>query len=248
MKLAFILPLVPALLAQSFEVASVKPHQGPLTFRSGPLSVSSPLIRLEGYTVYGLVLDGWHLRDFQLKFAPGIRPEDVADTMYDVAAKAPGSQPPRIEDVRVMLQNLLTERFGLITHRETKEMPVYDLAIGKNGPRLKAGFGAGRCVVQTAFAPDGRNNNESFSNCPIEQLADRLGNMIGDRPVLDQTGLTGKYDFRLLAIPEYRTREGSDPNDISPLVAVESLGLKLVPRKGRVEILVVDHFEKPTGN
>jgi uncharacterized protein (TIGR03435 family) len=248
MKLAFILLLVPALLAQSFEVASVKPHQGPLTFRSGPLTVSSPLIRLEGYTVYGLVLDAYHIRDFQLKFAPAIRPEDVADTMYDVAAKAPGDRPPRLDDVRAMMRNLLAERFKLTTHRETKEMPVYDLVPAQNGPKLKASSGEGPCIVQTSLAPDGRNNQQTFSNCSIEVLADVLVNIMADRPVLDQTGLTGTYDFRLLAIPEYRTREGSDPNDISALVAVESLGLKLVARKGPVEILVVDHFEKPTGN
>jgi len=231
----------------AFEVASVRQHRG-LTTRTGPLSVSSPLIRLEGYTVFGLVMDAWGLRDFQLAFGSVARPDDIYDTMYDIVARAPGETVPRIDDVRAMLRTLLADRFRLREHREIKGMPVYALIAGKNGPKLKVGTADGRCSLRVGLASDGRNSEEAFSNCPIERLAERVGNLIGDRPVLDQTGLTGTYDFRLVAIPEYRTRHQSDPADISPITAVGELGLKLVSQKSRVEILVVDHLEKPDEN
>jgi uncharacterized protein (TIGR03435 family) len=231
----------------SFEVASIRAHQGS-SFRSGPLAVSGPLIRLEGYTVFGLVMDAYHLRDFQLAFGSVARPDDIYDAMYDIVARVPGDKPPNLDEVRLMLQALLADRFKLTAHRESKAMPVYALQVGKNGSKLKTAAPGSQCSVQTKLAGDGRNNEETFSACPVERLADRLGNLMHDRPVLDQTGLTGKYDFRLLLTPEYRSRNQSNPADISPVSAVGELGLKLAPQKAPVEILVIDHLEKPTAN
>jgi len=71
--------------------------------------------------------------------------------------------------------------------------------------------------------------------------------MVG-RPVLDQTGLTGNYDFRVVAIPEYRSLGRSDPADIPAVIAVGELGLKLAPQKALIDILAVDHIERPTEN
>jgi uncharacterized protein (TIGR03435 family) len=231
----------------TFEVASVRQHQGTV-FRSGPFTVSDPLIRLEGYTLYGLVMDAWGLRDFQLKISPDIPPDGIYNTMYDIVARAPGTGTPKIEAARVMLQNLLADRFKLKVHRETREMQVYALTVGRGAARLKANSAGGECSVHTGLANDGRNNEEVFSGCPIERLADRLGNLIGNRPVLDQTGLSGRYDFRLLAIPEYRSRSQSDSADIDPVTAVGELGLKLAPQKAAVEIIAVDHLEKLSEN
>jgi uncharacterized protein (TIGR03435 family) len=230
----------------AFEVASIRQHQGSV-YRTGPLTVSSPLIRLEGYTVFGLVMDAYNLRGYQLAFGAVAHPDDIYDTQYDIVARAPGERAPSIDEARAMLRTLLADRFKLRVHRETKEMQVYALVVGKNGPRLKASSASDQCSVHTALASDGRNNEETFSNCPIERLADRLTN-IGDRPVLDQTGLTGNYDFRLVAIPEYRSLGRSDPADIPPSAAVEELGLKLVLQKARIDILAVDHVEKPDEN
>jgi uncharacterized protein (TIGR03435 family) len=232
----------------AFEVTSIHQHQGHI-IRTGPPTVSSPLIRLEGYTIFGLVMDAYHLRDDQLAFGTDAHPDDVYDTQYDIVARAPGDSVPSIDDARAMLRTLLADRFKLKVHRETKEMQVYALVVGKNGPRLKASSAAGPCSVHTGLANDGRNSEVTFSNCPVERLADDwLSNLIVDRPVLDQTGLTGNYDFRLVAIPEYRSLSRSDPADIPPNVAVGELGLKLVPQKARVDILAVDHVQKPDEN
>src|SRR6185312_7525087 len=115
----------PALWPQSFEVASVRRHRGADVFRTGPLTVSGPLVRLEGYTIFGLILDAYDLRDFQVSAAPEVRahPEEIFDAMYDVVARAPGDGAPSFDEVRAMLRNLLGDRFGLTVHRYLKEMP-----------------------------------------------------------------------------------------------------------------------------
>lgn len=229
---------------RAFEVASVRPHKGS-AIRTGAFVVSSPLIRMEGYTVFGLVMDAYNVRDFQLAFGAVAPREDIYGAMYDIVARAPGNGVPGIGEARAMLQTLLADRFKLKVHREAREMPVYALVVGTNGARLKASSAAGPCSVHVELASDGRNNEETFSNCPVEELAGRLGN---DRPVLDQTGLTGTYDFRLVAIPEYRSRAGSDPADIPPVTAVRELGLKLVSQRSRIEIIAIDHLERPGEN
>jgi uncharacterized protein (TIGR03435 family) len=235
----------PALWPQSFEVASVRRHRGSDVFRTGPLTVSGPLVRLEGYTIFGLILDAYHVRDFQISAAPEVRahPEEVFDAMYDVVARAPGDGVPSLEDVRAMLRNLLTDRLGLAVHRYTKEMLVYALTVEKSGARLKSGSDGVACTVKVRPAHDGRNFEHTFSNCPLESLADVLTNLIGDRAVVDLTGLTGNYDFHLVAIPANRSRGESDPTDISPFTAAGDLGLKLRPQKAQVEILSIDRVE-----
>jgi len=239
---------IPSAAAPAFEVASVRQRQGSV-YRTGPFVVSSPVIRLEGYTIFGLVMDAYHLRDDQLAFGIVAHPDDIYDTQYDIVARAPGEIAPSVDEARAMLRALLADRFKLRVHWETKEMQVYALVVAKNGPRLKPSSASGQCSVHAALARDGRNSEVTFSNCPIARLADDwLSNLIVDRPVLDQTGLTGNYDFRLVVIPDYRSRSASDPVDISPNAAVEELGLKLVPQKAGVDVVAVDHVEMPTEN
>jgi Protein of unknown function (DUF3738) len=152
--------------------------------------------------------------------------------MYDIVARCPGDNVPKVDDVRLMLQSLLADRFKLRVHRESKEMPVYSLQVGKSGSRLKPASADSQCSVQTRLASDGRNSEETFTACPVERLADRLGNLMHDRPVLDQTGLTGKYDFHLVLTPEYRSRNQSNPADISPRHRSWRIGLEVGAAEG----------------
>ena len=216
--------------------------------RSGPLQVSGTLIRLEGYTVFGLALDAYNVRAYQLSVGTAVHPEAISGDMYDIVARAAGTGVPVVDDVRAMLRDLLAERFKMRVHRETREAKVYELVAGRNGARLKAGSGAGPCSLHSGLAKDGRNDEATFSNCGMEDLAERLENLMGDRPVLDRTGLSGHYDFSLVAIPEYRTRKGSEAVDISPVAAVGELGLRMVAARDRVEMVCVDHLEKPGEN
>lgn len=232
---------------QAFEVASVRPHQG-TGLRTSPLAVSGPLIRLQGYTLFGLVMDAYHLRDFQLEFGPVARRTDVVEAMYDISAKVPGDGIPKLDDVRAMLRTLLAERFGLQVHREMREIPVYVLGTGKGPGKLVPAASEDPCTVRTKLAGDGRNDEVQFTGCTTERLADTLTHLVGDRPVVDRIGLSGQYDFRLITLPWYRGRNRSEPADIDPVTAIARLGLKMTTQKTPVEILVVDRIEKPGEN
>jgi len=233
-----------------FEVASIRLHPPSVKFdgRSGPLTFSGTLLRLRGYTLFGLVMDAWNLHDYQLRFARSIPGEEFADVMYDVVARAPGETPPTPEAVRAMLRNLLIERFGITFHQEEKEMSIYALRVDKKGLKMKPGTGDAACTVKTTVAVDGRNTEDVFTNCTLDRLADRLTNLLGDHAVQDQTGVTGQFDFRLLVTPDFRTRIAAEATDISPISAVREAGLVLVPQKARVTIMTVDQIHKPAEN
>jgi uncharacterized protein (TIGR03435 family) len=124
-------------------------------------------------------------------------------------------------------------------------MPVYALVVGKNAPKLKES------------APDSQGlltlsgNNTSvlkITKGSMLQLALQLSNNQGvNRPVLDRTGLAGTYDYTLESVPEYGARQDGDAGSIFTAIQ-EQLGLKLEATKASIEILVIDHAEKPSGN
>jgi uncharacterized protein (TIGR03435 family) len=253
MRLAFILLLASGLaLAQSadtesFEVASVRPHQGD-AIHAGSLSVTSPLVRLEGYTVFGLVMDAYHLRDYQLQFGSAAPKEDIYGTMYDIVARAPNGRVPSVDSVRAMLRHLLAERFQLSAHIEAKRMDGYFLEAAKGRPAaLKPSSTDAPCSIRTSLATDARNDEDIFANCSMDEIAGRFSFLLS-RPVFDRTGLKGQYDFRLLYTPEYRARGESTSVDVSPSSAISDLGLKTVPAKTDVAKLVIDRLQKPSGN
>jgi uncharacterized protein (TIGR03435 family) len=136
-----------------------------------------------------------------------------------------------------MLQTLLAERFKLAIHRETKERTAYSLVVGKDGPRLhEVEAGAGRTTDGRGFL--------SAQKMSMSQLADSLSKALGV-PVLNMTGIKGLFDIELKWAQDEYSANG--PSIFT--VVQEQLGLKLEPRKGPVEIIVVDHAERvPTGN
>ena len=232
----------PAPLA--FEVASVKPHQGPLT-RFLDFSSSGPRLTLEAYPLSGLIMEAYNLKGYQVSFAA---PDPAPDVFYDIAARAEGGGVRTKNEFRQMLQTLLVERFHLKTHRQMMERPVYALLIGKNGPKLKES--APDAQVTFLGGVNGRNQTVTASKATMETLvgAIQLG-FNSDRPVIDRTGLAGTYDLKLEATPEWRIDSNPDPNEVSIFTAVkEQLGLKLETQKAMIEILVVDHVEKPSAN
>jgi uncharacterized protein (TIGR03435 family) len=228
-----------------FEVASVKVHAEPPHI----IGVKTTGMRLiaDAETVRGLIMWAYNLKNFQVA-GPG-QESPVGDTFFDVVAKAEGEKAPSRGEFRQMLQALLADRFKLKVHRETREMPVYALVVGKNGPKLKpsapdAGDGGRLQVV-------GRNYEHTVPKATMNDVVDGVANSMLDRPVVDQTGLTGTYDLKLVYTPERTMRQAAEghPEDLSIFTAVqEQLGLKLEPRRADVEILVVDHVEKPSEN
>ena len=232
----------------AFEVASIRPDPGPWrvlhTYRS-----SGPRLTLEGYYLFDLVTEAYHLKNYQVILAKSVPEKLALGTYYNVVAKAEGNRTPTKQEFRQMLQNLLAQRCSLAVHRTTKEMPVYALVAGKNGPKFKETPPDTNEISH--FGVNGRNQNFTLFKASMDDVAGSIQSAFGvDRPVLDKTGLTGEYTVKLEATPEYVLSRG-DPQtgDVSVFRAVqEQLGLKLESQKADIEVLIVDHIDKPTEN
>jgi uncharacterized protein (TIGR03435 family) len=259
----------------SFEVASIKPN------RSRELNISIGFepgrFIASGTTVKQLIGLAYNVRDLQVSGGPSW----VDSERYDIEAKEPDSVvaelpklPPnqRAEQLRLMVQSLLADRFKLNLRHESKEHPVYALVVAKNGPKLQ-GAKPGDTYPNGMKGPDGVGHAGMMrmgpgqlagQGLPVESLARLLSEQLG-RTVMDQTGLKGNYDFTLQWTPEQgeammlKGPEGGKPGtDNAPppessgpsiFTAIqEQLGLKLESTKGPVEILVIDHVEKPSEN
>ena len=226
-----------------FEVASIKVHPDP----PHDIGVYTSGNRLEGRATMVRVLISWayDLKNYQLETPPAVV-ASTGDTMYDVMAKAEEDKLPTRPEFRQMLQELLTDRFKLRFHWEMRPMPVYELTIDKNGPLLKPSSGESECASRIGpVHPEDRNYRYQFTNCTLSGL---VGSLQADRPILDKTGLTGRYDITIFATPDFKLRNSSEPGDVSALDAVRQLGLKLEPKKDNIEVMMVDHVEKPSGN
>jgi uncharacterized protein (TIGR03435 family) len=149
-----------------------------------------------------------------------------------------------------MMQSLLAERFKLAIHRESKELPVFALVAAKGGSKLKP---AGDPKADDGDFTWGRGRIRGMA-VTLPEIAEMLS---GDlkRTVLDRTGIAGRYDFTLEYAPEIiepavnPNEKTADPNGPSIFTALqEQLGLRLEASKGPVQILVIDHVEKPTEN
>ena len=142
-----------------------------------------------------------------------------------------------------MMQSVFAERFGMRVHMETREMPAYALVLAKSGSKLKEPSDTTSGISQFG----GSTGEVKWANSPLTDLKFLLAKETG-KPVVDKTGLTGKYDFMLQYTPadHAATDESSRPSIFTALE--EQLGLKLVPTKQPVEVLVVDSIEQPTEN
>jgi len=213
-----------------FEAASVKPS-GPRSVRmsnGGPGSSDPQRFSFTEATLQDLLFIAYDLDD-EMQISG---PRWLSSERYDVVATlAPGASE---EQFHLMLRNLMAERFKLALHHQTKESPVYALVIAKNGPKLN---GAGQ--DQDGFPqlltgrPDmimtmeGRQARLAARRQPIARLVKFLRGFV-DRPIVDQTGLTGQYDFHL----DFSLQDSAD--DPVPRVfeaLPEQLGLKLEQRK-----------------
>jgi uncharacterized protein (TIGR03435 family) len=177
--------------------------------------------------------------EFQIEGGPGW----VDSDNYDIAARADTPLEMTREELRPCLQALLAERFRLKTHRITKQGSVYSLAIAKNGPKLKEHVGGGAPGI--SLSSDSGKAVIEGAKATMARLAEYLSGQAG-RPVVDNTGVKGDYDFRVEWDPRDETVGTSGPSIFSALQ--EQLGLKLEGAKGPVEIVVIDSVERPSAN
>jgi uncharacterized protein (TIGR03435 family) len=172
--------------------------------------------------------------------------------LYHVIAKAPDGPTPPTAQFRLMLQALLADRFQLEVRYARKDLPVFNLVLSKSGLKLKKNTSD----VKTSLAmKDGRRFWMRAVHAPITDLVDELTNPNhgAGRPVFDQTGLTGFYDFEIDWSPNDLATGGPDSsaaNTMAPSVfaALDRLGLKLEPGTAPVDTVVIDRAEKPSQN
>jgi len=165
---------------------------------------------------------------------------------YDIVAKSDHAVPK--EQLKLMLQSLLADRFQLTMHRESRTMPVYKLVVAKSGPKLEESEG-GDLVM--GGGPDGFQ----YRNAEVFRLCGHISSYV-DRVVVDETGLKGLYNF-VVKIPEdlrqnpQPKQDGKSPDSPSAALFAEvlkPLGLQLVGGTAPVEYLVVDRVERPSEN
>jgi bla regulator protein blaR1 len=193
----------------------------------------------------------------------GEPPWSTADG-FDIEAKVAAVDVPTLarmtfEQRRTMFQQILADRFKLVAHHETRELPIYQLMIGKNSSRLKESAPDDPASTTPRrkgmmFGPGKVTVTDGSLSMFITALSRQLG-----RTIVDKSGLTGNYDFTLEWAPEGPAPPpaGGPPSGAAPpdqsgpdiFTAIqEQLGLKLESTKGPVDVLVIDHIEKPSAN
>jgi len=280
----------------TFEVASVKrsppPDPSGRVFfgppRGGPGTSDTGQITWTNATLKNTVMTAYDVQNYQVT-----APDWMSNERYDIVAKVPAGATKA--QVNVMWQNLLKERFGMVVHHESKEFPVDELTVAKGGLKMKEttlppdaepfqpaagpappqldkngalemnGTGAITLISLNANNPTAHMTAKGL---PSSEIAIRLANMLR-RPVIDKTGLTGKYDFVLGFTPDLSglaplppgapgtgpgpagpaDNNASVPATSIPAAVEKQLGLKLTPAKGKLDVVVVDSAEKiPTEN
>jgi uncharacterized protein (TIGR03435 family) len=247
-----------------FDVASIKPAAGDpcMCINTTP----GGRVHATSMTLKFLVEMVYHVQDFQVSGGPSW----FASVRYDIEAKT--DAPAKDREVPIMLQQLLADRFQLVFHRETRELPVYALILARKDGKLGPGMvesKEGSCTPPDPAAPSEASGKPNCgqgwgdartlrsSSVQMDYLATSLSRLLRTK-VVDHTDLTGRYDITLDWTPDERIAFSLPPNTAK--AAAESglpdlfgalqqqLGLKLQSHKESVEVLVIDHAEKPSEN
>ncbi|MEO5926623.1 MAG: TIGR03435 family protein [Bryobacteraceae bacterium] len=234
MRILYLPLLATALTAQpAFEVATIHPHQGDI--RSVGVDIFGSTVAAKAMSARELITFAYDLREYQVQ---GGEPW-VAQVRWDIQASAGAFELTRPQ-ARLMLQALLSDRFGLRVHRSSQEFPVYAMTIARGGVKLKppspleterSSFNAGGAVWQ---------------NAPLDVLGNPFPLHL-DRPLVNRTGLTGRYDFAMKFKISLQEAQGVDGESIFTAIE-EQLGLRVEPTRAELETLVVDQMTRPSDN
>src|SRR5215475_8277005 len=236
---------------QDFEVASIKRSE-PGNLRGSTFEfLTGGGLRIANGTLRAILETAYDVREFQILGGPGW----VNSERYDILARSAASlangagATNDVKAVRLRLQALLRQRFNLEVHRETRELPEYALEVAKKGPKLiqddaSNGSNNARKGIQRS-CDQMIGTNTTMANLSL-MLARQL-----DRPVLDRTGLTGKYNFQFAWTPDTGPCSGSPESSNAPSIFTaleDTLGLRLESIKGPVDTLIIDRAERPSEN
>lgn len=225
----------------SFEVATIKPA-APST--DGHTHINYPSgDRFSASNITLIALMQWAYKMPARQIISG--PSWLSSSRFDIQATIDANQIEHLDQQaqtelkQRMVQSLFADRFHMKIHQETRTMPAYDLVVAKDGTKLQPSHANGKSIGI------GRShfNGEGL---PMTIIAEELSQIAG-RAIVNKTGLSGYYDFKLQWAPDDAT--GSDSNLPSFFTALqEQLGLKLISTKEPIPVLVIDHLDQPTPN
>jgi uncharacterized protein (TIGR03435 family) len=242
----------PPAKALGFEVTTIKPTSPEERGRYMRMQSAHQFLA-KGYTLRFLVSAAYNL---PLRAISG-GPDWIDFERYDILAATPGEARPSLDEQMVMLRKLLDERFNLAFHTEPKELPVFALTVARGGIKLKESTSAPDeqpVLISTVYPAE-----KIFlpaRNATMAQFASMLQRAVLDRPVVDKTNLSARYDFDLEWTPDDTQFGGTLPqvplqNVVRPdLFAAlqQQLGLRLDSSRAAIDAIVIERVQKPTEN
>ena len=239
----------------AFEVARVRMIDPNSSILVG-MTADPSLVSYRNLTLRDAIRGAYMVRDFQI-----VGPDWMSTVRFQVDAKLP--EGAASDQVPLMFQSLLEERFGLTWRREPKEMQVYSLQVGKDGPKLKPAqkpnFGDQTLAMGTDGKPRqmvgfGGNASSVTITAPSASLLTLVGvtSRFTGKPLVDDTGIQGEYNFTLTFAPEVTAGVGiapdnpGAPGDPAPTLteALKQYGLRMETKKASIDMFVVTHAEK----
>ena len=249
-----------------FDVVSVKMHNPDV--KGGRMQLTPDGVRLSNLPLQDLIVQAYGL---VLSDQVVGLPNWANSERFDIEAKVASTDVAAfrklaLDQVRAMGRPILADRFKFAGHEEKRVLPLYALVVAKGGSKLKpstlsvqdgdAGGIARTGVIEMRHASNTNGATPSLNELTgrgvtIDRLASTLSQQGLGRVVLDNTGLTGRYDFKLTWASESAARDTNSTDTPGPSIFTavsEQLGLKLEPGKGSVPVLVIDHIEVPSPN
>jgi uncharacterized protein (TIGR03435 family) len=235
----------------AFEVATIKPVDPDA--KTGRYIIMQGTHRFveKAYTLKLLIAAAYDLNPRTISGGPAW----IESEHYDIVAVTPGEVRPTHDEQMSMLRGFLAYRFKLTFHREQKVFSIYELTVAKNGPKLKASTASPDdppALISTVYP---QRIVMPARNATMSDLARLMQRAILDRPVVDKTGLSGRYDFDLEWAPDETQFGGEVPAASAeapspPLFSAiqQQLGLRLEATRGPIATLVVDKAERPSAN
>lgn len=223
----------------SIEVSVVRPH--PSAVMHNNFSFAKNRFELEDQPLLKLIAFAYSLNPRQIVGASGWISEDH----WDISGETDLTKDATLPQEQQIIRQLLVERFGLQFHREKRELPSYALQVVKDKPKLAVATDPAAQPLEWSEG-HGWVRTENYRSSSIADFL-IIKQLFMDRPLVDQTGLSGRYDFKLTY--SYGDAPADDVDAPPMFTAIkEQLGLRFEPVKALVEVMVIDHIGKPTAN